>query len=237
MQKALEECLRGKPLTFVIIDTDADLVRDMQKQGINAVYGEANYRSVLEEASVKDASSMLLYVEGTSHKASIIKAAKELNPQLHIVVRTRYIDDLEFLYEMGADDVIPIEFEAYLEMFSRALNHYLVPNEEIEGLLAKIRANGYKAFRSNGEKGKKEQLNIPDFEINTMVIHKNSVAYQKSIKDLTAKGEKLWDPEEKKEPKTTAPKSKKPKNSVQYENLWPPKPVAMRPADRAKTKK
>ena len=91
---------------------------------------------------------------------------------------------MEYLYEMGADDVIPIEFEAYLEMFSRALNHYLVPNEEIERLLAKIRANGYKAFRSNDEKGQKEKLNIPDFEINTMVIHKNSVAYKKSIKDL-----------------------------------------------------
>jgi CPA2 family monovalent cation:H+ antiporter-2 len=171
-------------ITFVIIDTDADLVRNMQNQGINAVYGDAQYKSVLEEASVKDASSMLLYVEGTSHKASIITAAKKLNPKLHIVVRTRYIDDLEYLHEMGADDVIPIEFEAYLEMFSRALNHYLVPHEEIERLLAKIRANGYKAFRSNGERSKAEKLNIPDFEINTMIIHKNSVAYQKSIKEL-----------------------------------------------------
>ena len=69
-------------------------------------------------------------------------------------------------------------------MFSRALNHYLVPNEEIDRLLAKIRANGYKAFRTNGEKGQKEKLNIPDFEINTMVIYKNSIAYKKSIKEL-----------------------------------------------------
>lgn len=171
-------------IPFVIIDTDADMMRDMQKQGINAVYGEAQYKSVLEEASVKDASSMLLYVEGSSKKATIIQAAKKLNPKLHIVVRTRQIDDLEYLYEMGADDVIPIEFEAYLEMFSRALNHYLIPNEEIERLLAKIRANGYKAFRSNGKRGKREKLTIPDFEINTLVIHKNSVAYQKSIREL-----------------------------------------------------
>ena len=171
-------------IPFVVIDTDADLVRDMQKQGINAVYGDAQYKSVLEEASVKDASSMLLYIEGTSHKATIIKAAKTLNPKLHTVVRTRYIDDLEYLYEVGADDVIPIEFEAFLEMFSRALNHYLIPSTEIERLLAKIRANGYKAFRSNGEKGKAEKLSIPDFEINTMTIQKDSVAYNKSIKEL-----------------------------------------------------
>lgn len=171
-------------IPFVVIDTDADLVRDMQNQGIIAVYGDAQYKSVLEEASVKDASSMLLYVEGTSHKATIIKAAKMLNPKLHTVVRTRYIDDLEYLYEVGADDVIPIEFEAFLEMFSRALNHYLIPSTEIERLLAKIRANGYKAFRSIEEKEKPEKLSIPDFEINTMTIHKDSVAHNKSIKEL-----------------------------------------------------
>jgi len=171
-------------ITFVIIDTDADLVRDMQKHGVNAVYGDAQYKSVLEEASVKDASSMLLYVEGTSHKATIIKVAKILNPKLHIIVRTRYIDELEYLYEMGADDVIPIEFEAFLEMFSRSLNHYLIPHAEIERLLAKIRANGYKAFRSNGEKARAEKLSIPDFEINNMIIQKDSVAYRKSIKEL-----------------------------------------------------
>ena len=171
-------------ITYVIIDTDADLVRDFQIQGINAVYGDAHYKSVLEEASIKDASNMLLHVEGTNHKGRIIKAAKELNSNLHVVVRTRYIEDLEYLYEMGADDVIPIEFEAYLEMFSRALSHYLVPNEEIDRLLAKIRANGYRAFRSSEMKGQKEKLNIPEFEINTLIIHKNSVAYQKSIKEL-----------------------------------------------------
>ena len=171
-------------IPFVVIDTDADLVRDMQNQGIIAVYGDAQYKSVLEEASVKDASSMLLYVEGTSHKATIIKAAKMLNPKLHTVVRTRYIDDLEYLYEVGADDVIPIEFEAFLEMFSRALNHYLIPSTEIERLLAKIRANGSKAFRSIEEKVKPEKLSIPDFEINTMTIHKDSVAHNKSIKEL-----------------------------------------------------
>ncbi|MDD2584988.1 MAG: cation:proton antiporter, partial [Bacteroidales bacterium] len=171
-------------ITYVIIDTDADLVRNFQIQGINAVYGDAHYKSVLEEASAKNANNMLLYVEGTSHKGSIIKAAKELNPKLHIVVRTRYIEDLEYLYEMGADDVIPIEFEAYLEMFSRTLSHYLVPNHEIDRLLAKIRANGYKAFRSNDPENQKEKLSIPNFEINTFVIHKESVAYQKSIKEL-----------------------------------------------------
>ena len=38
--------------------------------------------------------------------------------------------------------------------------------------------------QSGSIKGQKEKLNIPDFEINTLIIHKDSVAYQKSIKEL-----------------------------------------------------
>ena len=49
-------------ITFVIIDTDADLVRDMQNQGINAVYGDAQYKSVLEEASVINLTSCYRYL-------------------------------------------------------------------------------------------------------------------------------------------------------------------------------
>lgn len=181
---SLMKSLELASIPFVIIDVDADLVRDMQKRGINAVYGHAQYKSVLEHASIKEAKNMLLYVVDTSEKASIIKMAKKLNPNLHIVVRTRYIEDLDYLYEVGADDVIPIEFESSLEMFSRALSHYLVSHEEIERLLAKIRAKGYEAFRTESNKTNAQKLNIPDFEINTLAIHKRSFAYHKSIKEL-----------------------------------------------------
>jgi len=171
-------------IPFVIIDVNADLVRDMQSRGINAVYGHAQYKSVLEHANIKDAKNMLLYVIDTGEKASIIKMAKKLNPNLHIVVRTRYINDLDYLYKTGADDVIPIEFESSLEMFSRALSHYLVPHDDIEKMLAKIRSKGYEAFRIDNPKNNAQKLNIPDFEINTLEIQKGSIAYQKSIREL-----------------------------------------------------
>ena len=180
LSKSLE--LAGIP--FVIIDVDADRVRELQENGINAVYGHAQYESVLEHANIKEATNLLLYVIDTGDKASIIKTAKKLNPNVHIVVRTPYIEDLDYLYDVGADDVIPIEFESSLEMFSKALSNYLVPHEEIEKTLALIRSKGYEALRTEDSKPNLPGIHIPDFEISTLVIHKESVAYKKSIKDL-----------------------------------------------------
>ncbi len=171
-------------IPFVVVDVDADRVRELQEKGVNAVYGHAQYESVLEHANIKDASNLLLYVIDTGDKANIIKTAKKLNPNIHIIVRTRYIEDLDYLYKVGADEVIPIEFESSLEMFSKALSNYLVPHEEIEKTLGLIRSKGYEALRSEKSKLKLSKIHIPDFEISTLVIHKESIAYKKSIKDL-----------------------------------------------------
>lgn len=181
---SLMKSLELAEIPFVIVDVDADRVRELQEKGINAVYGHAQYESVLEHANIKDASNLLLYVIDTGDKASIIKTAKKLNPNIHIIVRTRYIEDLDYLYKVGADEVIPIEFESSLEMFSKALSNYLVPHEEIEKTLGLIRSKGYEALRSEKSKLKLSKIHIPDFEISTLVIHKESIAYKKSIKDL-----------------------------------------------------
>ena len=171
-------------IPFVIIDIDADAVRELQEKGINAIYGHAQYESVLEHANIKEANSLLLSIETTFEIVNIIRNAKNLNPNIHIIVRTKYIHDLEYLYKAGADDVIPIEFESSIEMISRTLNNYLVPHEEIEKTLAEIRSKGYRALRYNERKQSISSIHIPDFEISTLIIHKDSLAFQKSIKEL-----------------------------------------------------
>ena len=127
---------------------------------------------------------MLLSVSETAGNASIIEAAKNLNPNINIIVRTECIEDLEYLYKVGADYVIPIEFETTLEMFSKTLSHYLVPHEEIEKTLGLIRSEGYKALRIESNIKTTSEIHIPDFEISTLIIHKNSIAFNKSIREL-----------------------------------------------------
>lgn len=69
------------------------------------------------------------------------------NPKVHIVVRTRFLGEVDALRRLGADDVIPEDFETSIEIFSRVLGHYLVPRQTIERFVNSIRHEYYNMAR------------------------------------------------------------------------------------------
>jgi CPA2 family monovalent cation:H+ antiporter-2 len=70
-----------------------------------------------------------------------------MNPDIHIIVRTRYMAELPDLYKMGANQVIPEEFETSIEIFSRVLREYGVARNVIQGEVEEIRREGYQMLR------------------------------------------------------------------------------------------
>jgi CPA2 family monovalent cation:H+ antiporter-2 len=52
------------------------------------------------------------------------------------------------LYKLGANEVIPEEFETSVEIFTRVLNKYLIPRDEINRFIAEARGGDYEMFRS-----------------------------------------------------------------------------------------
>jgi len=73
--------------------------------------------------------------------------ARALNPKVYIIARTRYVVEIPELTRLGANVVIPEEFETSIEIFSRVLARYNVPRDEIERLVSEIRASHYQALR------------------------------------------------------------------------------------------
>ncbi len=66
---------------------------------------------------------------------------------MHIIARTRYVVEIPELARLGADDVIPEEFETSIEIFARVLAQYGVARQEVERLEEQIRASHYEALR------------------------------------------------------------------------------------------
>jgi monovalent cation:H+ antiporter-2, CPA2 family len=58
---------------------------------------------------------------------------------------------MQALYDLGANEVIPEEFETSVEIFSRVLSRYLIPKDEIERFVADVRNDGYQMLRSLSE--------------------------------------------------------------------------------------
>src|SRR5438046_9450444 len=84
----------------------------------------------------------------------MVRVARDINPKLHIIARTRYVVEIPELTRLGADVVIPEEFETSIEIFARVLAHYNVPRSDIDDLVDRIRASHYEALRGGDGAGR-----------------------------------------------------------------------------------
>ena len=73
----------------------------------------------------------------------VVSLVRQLNRAAAVIVRTRFVSEIEDLYALGADEVIPEEFETSLEMFSRVLRRYGIPANTIEREVQAARAELY----------------------------------------------------------------------------------------------
>ena len=83
----------------------------------------------------------------------VASVARLTNPTMRIVVRTRYIAEMEPLLGVGVDRVIAEELESVVQLFADVMRSYDLPAEEIERHEEAVRRGGYAALRVRGTAG------------------------------------------------------------------------------------
>jgi CPA2 family monovalent cation:H+ antiporter-2 len=76
-----------------------------------------------------------------------LAVARDIHPEMHIIVRTRYVSEVEDLLRHGADEVVPEEFETSIEIFGLVLRHYGLDRAVINRKQEEIRREGYAVLR------------------------------------------------------------------------------------------
>ncbi len=147
----LARAARMANIDYVVIEMNPDTVRNESAKGEPIFYGDASHNAVLEYAGVKKARILAVVIADPAAIRHITNTAHQLNPGLHIVVRTRFVSEIEPLRSLGAQEVIPEEFETSVEIFNRVLSAYLVPRKDIERFTAEIRSEGYGLLRQTEE--------------------------------------------------------------------------------------
>jgi CPA2 family monovalent cation:H+ antiporter-2 len=97
-------------IPYTILEMDPDIVRAEQAKGKPIYYGDATHEAVFQHADIKDARIVVIAISDPAATRRITEIARRLNPKIHIIVRTHYLQEMEPLYELGADDVIPEEW-------------------------------------------------------------------------------------------------------------------------------
>jgi len=178
----LAAMVRTMELPFTAIIFDPDRARKEMEKGNLVVFGDATYEPVLRQAYVHTAEMVILSVGDLITAMSVVEHIRTMNKHAHIIVRTRHVTDIEELYRLGANQVIPEEFETAIDFFERILGKYLIPRMEIERAIARTREDNYGIFRDKGTMGGYSLLKeIPDIEIASVKVGEKSVFAGKTI--------------------------------------------------------
>lgn len=145
----LVQVLRDTGIPFVVIEMNPDSVSEMQEEGIPVIYGDASRHHILQLADVNNAKLLVIATNDPDSSPRIVQQGRHLNPILQIIVRTRYLSDLEYYEELGADIVVPEEMETTVRLFSNVLGAYMVPQEEINEHVRELRARDYEIVRGS----------------------------------------------------------------------------------------
>lgn len=170
-------------IQYVAVEMNPATVIEAQSRDVPILYGDATSAAVLEAADVERARVLVVAVGDAAATRRVVSTAKRLNPAIHVIARTQYISELEPLYELGAEEVVPEEFETSVEIFSRVLSKYLVPRKRIEDIVGEVRGDRYEMFREMERRSVSiGGMDMPGVEISA--IETGEVAVGETLRSL-----------------------------------------------------
>jgi len=146
--RLLAQVLREARIPYVIVELNSETVKRGRRKGERVVYGDATRRGVLEHVGIDRARLVVFAISDPDALRRAVRSARDLNPAVEIVVRTRRITEIELLQTLGANEVVAEEFETAIEIFTLVLHRYHVPRNVVRAQIRLLRGEGYQLLRS-----------------------------------------------------------------------------------------
>ncbi len=176
-------------IPYTILEMNPDTVKRFRhKEPIH--YGDASQPAVLEHLGITKAKAMAIVISDPAAVQAAVAEAMALNPQLHIIARTRFVTQVTALQNLGASDVVAEEFETSIEVFSRVLHQYMIPKQDIDAITASVRKQNYAMLRSTSQAtGDLATLmnQLPHVGTFALRLEENSPLCQVQLKDSALK--------------------------------------------------
>jgi CPA2 family monovalent cation:H+ antiporter-2 len=185
--KNLAEVLKEASVPYVVLEINNDTVIQMKKRGEPMFYGDGTSPEILHKLGITTARMLVVAISDPASTRRIVQVARKENPKLYILVRTRYAAEVEDLLKLGANEVIPEEFETSIEIFAKVLHHYQVPKNLMIEQIERIRSGSYEVLRRVDLPAKTlpEKCEILlDIDTETYLINDRSRVSGRSIKEL-----------------------------------------------------
>ncbi|MBE0539403.1 MAG: cation:proton antiporter [Ignavibacterium sp.] len=146
----LARVLKETGIKYVVTELNPDTVKREKARGEKIIYGDISKEEVLKAVNIDKANTIVYAISDPAVSRRSLKLAKKLNPRIYALVRTRFITEVDELKKLGADDVIPEEFETALQIFRKVLERYHIPLNVIMKQTTLLREESYSFLRKEG---------------------------------------------------------------------------------------
>ncbi|MGA1791205.1 MAG: TrkA C-terminal domain-containing protein, partial [bacterium] len=162
-------------------------VHEGKEEGHPIIFGDATRRDILDRLAINCAKIAVVAISDPSATRRMVWQIKRMAPNVYLIARTRFVNEVEELYRIGADQVIPEEFETSVEIFSHVLHQYRIPRNVIDLHVSTIRDSGYGMLRGSSvpeENFENIQRLIATTLTETFFVTPDSHAIGKTLTDL-----------------------------------------------------
>lgn len=171
----LAKAAKSANIPYVIIEMNPVTVRKESANGEPIIFGDASNESVLRHINIHKARVAVIAISSATATKRIISNIRYMTTNPYIIVRTRYVNEMEENHKLGADEVIPEEFETSIEIFTRVLGKYLVSRHDIEHFTEEVRSFNYEMFRKPSDAAKgKLKIDLPEINLVAFKVEKDS---------------------------------------------------------------
>lgn len=135
----LSRILSQNNIEVVIIEMNIDTVHALRDRHVEVLHGDATQHEVLVHAGAEKAQGIIISSSGTPAR-DVLRAAREINPRIRVLVHTVYLRDAEALHT-GEDAVVfSGEGEVALAMSVYLMREFGATEEQIERDRRRLRA-------------------------------------------------------------------------------------------------
>ena len=137
--RVVDALLRDTGMETIIIDQNMDTVHSLKARDRNAIFGDASRPDILEQAGVAKAEHLVVTLPHSTNRVPLALAARQLNPNVEITMRARYLGEREDLEQAGVKTAVFEEGEAGVALAQHVLRRRGVEQVKIDGLLEALR--------------------------------------------------------------------------------------------------
>jgi len=109
-------------IPIVVVENSRSRVEALREQGIKAVLGNATRDDTMDSARLDCARWLLLTIPNGYESGEIVTAARARQPNLEIIARAHYDDEVDYILERGANRVVMGEREIANSMLALIQN-------------------------------------------------------------------------------------------------------------------